>query len=192
MPAPTTPLEPIPSRILEAALALWRQAEGEHFLPISGRSMLPLIREGDQILVSHGLAQAGRGDILVFRQGNQLVAHRMLSRNTADGASQFLTKGDNVLRPDPLVPAAEILGRVLLIRRGGRELSLDTPFWRRLGWLIAIIMLAWNKVYGGLWAVRRRLWGTSSNRITRAASRLFHAPFTLLLKLLQLLFSRWR
>lgn len=189
---PTTPHEPIPSYLLEAALELWRKGEGEHFLPVSGGSMLPLIHDGDQLLVTHGVASARRGDVLLFRQGDQLIAHRLLARQITGGEVRYLTKGDNMLGADPLVPVAEIMGKVVLVCSGDRQLSLDTPLWRSLNWLIAVVMLGWTKLYAALRAVRRKIWGRDSSRMTRAVSRITRACFSGLINLLQFLFSRKR
>ncbi len=40
--------------------------------------MLPLLRDGDQVLVSHIRDQVQLGDIVVFQRGDTLIAHRVL------------------------------------------------------------------------------------------------------------------
>lgn len=69
--------------IRQQALALW-QAQGQrqnntHWLPIVGHSMLPLLREGDQVLVVRRRHFA-IGDLALFLQGGQLIVHRVVAR----------------------------------------------------------------------------------------------------------------
>src|SRR4030067_3161440 len=88
---------------------LWQQSNESHWLPVRGFSMLPLLREGDRILVSHDLSGVKRGDIMVFQQGEGLVAHRVISitRNHANGRV-YRTKGDNCAYFDAPLSAAEV------------------------------------------------------------------------------------
>jgi phage repressor protein C with HTH and peptisase S24 domain len=78
MDAPNTKRAPLPGHVLEAVLDVWGQAEEQHFIPITGNSMLPLIRDSDHVLVAHGCAGVRRGDVVVFRHESRLVAHRVL------------------------------------------------------------------------------------------------------------------
>lgn len=91
-------------------------AFGRLELRLGGTSMLPALRPGDVVefrtLDSSG---AKPGEIVLFRRGSALVAHRVVAL-TDQG---LLTQGDSLDAPDPLVPGADVLGRgVGLIRRG--------------------------------------------------------------------------
>ena len=77
----------------------------------------------------------------MFQQGNQLFAHRVLIPSRPSGEPGLLTKGDNVLLPDPPVRLEQVIGRVAMIQRGNQQLSLETTTWRRLGHAIALMML---------------------------------------------------
>jgi signal peptidase I len=170
MSTPKRRPSPPDGRTLEAALAAWKQSGGEHLIPIGGRSMLPLIRDGDRVLVRHGQTEVRRGDIVVFRQGDQLIAHRVLricqgdtGRDTGRDAGHdtdliFITKGDNVLHLDRPLPGSKILGRVLAVRRGNQHLSLNTAGWRLAGWLIAAGMLPAATVYSKIRNLKRKKW----------------------------------
>jgi len=130
------PNPPRPSEAaLDAALRLWQTTGRRHTIPIEGSSMLPLLRHGDQVAVAHGLDDLRRGDVIVFRRGDRLVAHRLLKT----GRQTFITKGDHTLHLDAPVPAAAVLGRVIGMRRGARFAALDTPAWRQAGALIAAL-----------------------------------------------------
>jgi signal peptidase I len=177
--------------ILETAVSLMRQAAAEHDIPISGDSMLPLIRHGDRVRLKYGTDGIERGEVIVFRQGQGLVAHRVLSSAAGDSGLHFLTKGDNVLRADSPVAADDVLGRVLAIKRGARQMSLDTPAWRTASWLTAMVMLLWIRIYGAFGRSGQR---PTPARPTRVAALLSHgarALFSWPLRLSQFLVARW-
>jgi hypothetical protein len=50
-----------------------------------------------------------RGDIILFRSGKQLKAHRILARR----GPSFITRGDTGMRPDDEIAFEDILGRVV-------------------------------------------------------------------------------
>ncbi len=182
----TTP----PEHILKVALEVWRQAGEQHFIPVTGRSMLPLLQADDRVLVAHGSTGIRRGDIVVFRQDGELIVHRVIGMYHRDGETIFVTKGDNRLHFDPPVSANEIVGRALAVQRAGRSRSLETPLWRFTGWLIAGSTLAWLKLYGWSRALKQSLWGPQPNRLTAWLRHRVLVCSSLALKVVQALF--WR
>jgi signal peptidase I len=182
----------LPRSVLEAALDAWGQAGEQHLIPISGRSMLPAIHDGDHALVSHGCAGVQPGDVIVFRHRGTLIAHRVLRIEDGDDGPTFVTKGDNAPQLDPPLNAGEIVGRVLAIERGGRHTSLDTTTWRILGRLIAAGTLAWTKVYGRSRGLKQGLLGPQPNRVTATLRQSALAFFSLVLTLAQAIACRWR
>lgn len=183
---------PLPGYVLEAVLDVWGQTEEQHFVPITGGSMLPLIRDGDHVLVVHGCAVVRRGDVVVFRREGQLIAHRALRICSGDAGLTFVTKGDNAFQFDPPLSADEIVGRVLAVERGGRYMSLDTAVWRVLGWLIAVSTLAWTKPYGWSRDLKQRLLGSQPNRLTTFLHQSVLAFSSLTLKAVQAIACRWK
>ncbi|MBV7333620.1 signal peptidase I [Chloroflexi bacterium TSY] len=127
--------------LLESALSVWSQTGSQHYIPIRGGSMLPIIQEGDRVQITHDCTNIKRGDIIVFQQKGKLVIHRVVSIISGTTESTFVTKGDNVARFDPPVNGNVILGRVLALQRGEQHIALETCAWRRVGWLIALITL---------------------------------------------------
>jgi signal peptidase I len=182
----------LPRSILEVALSVWGRAGGQHLIPISGRSMLPAIHDGDHALVSHGCAGVRPGDVIVFRHGGTLIAHRVLRIECGDDGPTFVTKGDNAPQLDPPLSADEIVGRVLAIERGGRHTSLDTTTWRILGRLIAAGTLAWTRAYGWSRSLKQGLLGPQPNRVTATLRQGALAFFSLVLTLAQAIACRWR
>ena len=133
---------------------LWQQTSEQHWLPVNGISMLPLLREGDNILVSHDLSRVQRGDILVFQQADGLVAHRLLRIiKQPDQENFYLTKGDNCTYFDSPLFESEVLGKVDSIHKNGREYDLSTPGWR----LRKIILAAYHLLQGTLFRTIRHI-----------------------------------
>jgi len=182
----------LPRPILEAALDAWGQAEEQHAIPISGHSMLPTIHDGDRALISHGCAGVRRGDVIVFRCEDTLIAHRVACIQDGEDGPTFVTKGDNVSHFDLPLNAGEIVGRVLAVQRNGQSTSLDTTAWRLSGWLIAVGTLAWARLYGCARDLKRRLFGSQPSHVTtvlRQGTRFFSR---LALTFAQAVACRWK
>lgn len=116
-------------KLVSATTELWKNSGVQHWIPVAGNSMLPILRPGDSVQVAHGQKSIFRGDIVVFRQNGGLVIHRVL----AVRGKFLLTKGDNRLRPDPPVPSAAVLGKVAARRRNGQTADFTTLPVRRAG-----------------------------------------------------------
>jgi signal peptidase I len=187
---PDTNRPPLSAPILDAAREVWSQAGEQHFIPITGRSMLPLIRAGDRVLVAHGSADVQRGDVIVFQCQGRLVAHRVLRVECHSSERVFLTKGDNSRHFDPLVNAKKVVGRALAVEREGRRISLDTAPWRVMGWLIALVTLGWTRLYARGRAIKRRFFGSRRSRLAVLLRRGVRVSSRLTLKFFQMLFSR--
>ena len=93
-----------------------------------GTSMGTTIRNGEAITVVP--AQPGeisRGDIVAYRRGHHVVAHRVVGfgrRGRADGA--FLLRGDAACTCDAPVAPEQILGKVVSVERRGRQLRVSS------------------------------------------------------------------
>ena len=138
---------PVPPETLKAVLDLWEQAGEAHWIPVHGTSMLPMLHQGDQVLVAHGKWRVRGGDIVVFQRPDGLVAHRVLVAQSQGGVSALRTKGDNVLGLDPPLSEEGLVGRVLQVRRDEKALNLDTRLWRWVGRWVALVMLAQAWLY---------------------------------------------
>jgi Peptidase S24-like len=93
----------------KAVTGVWLRAQG--------RSMWPLIRDGDEVWV-RACTDIAKGQVLVGRIGTQWIAH--LVERTAPLLTVSLSG-----RPD--APFEMVLGRVEKIRRGRREWPLPAP-----------------------------------------------------------------
>lgn len=127
------------AQLAEAGL----QRAGHVWLKVAGASMLPLLRDGDRVeLLPLAPERLRRGDLLVFRQGEHLVVHRLVARR----GGCWIARGDNLPQADPPIPRAAILGRVRRVDGAAGLLDLDRPPWplaqAALGWL------AWARLGG--------------------------------------------
>jgi signal peptidase I len=89
-------------------------------LQVTGWSMFPMVRPGDELVVDQtGRSEVVPGDIVLFAREQRLFAHRVV----ANHGSGMLTRGDAMPAPDPPVGESELLGRVSLITRGGKRIQ---------------------------------------------------------------------
>lgn len=117
---------------------------------VRGYSMFPSLRPGDLIRVEPvDLATLRPGDVILFRAGNLVITHRLLQWK--DGF--LITKGDAAPCLDRPLSPAEVAGRVVEVRRGGRAWRLDRGWRRRL----ALVQAAISPWMPPLYAIVRRL-----------------------------------
>ena len=155
--------------------------------------MLPLIQPGDQVLVAHGSDNLRRGDIIVFLQGEKMIAHRLLRIHNDKTGVTFITKGDNTSYLDSPLATQQVVGRVLKIKRGDRWVAVDTWTWRRGGWLIATTMLGWTTLYGWGRRLMLRLWGNRPHYLADAIQKGIGHLSRFLLKVIILMTTfRWK
>lgn len=87
--------------VLETVLDLWIEFKKEHNVPIRGKSMVPILKDGDIAKVVHDIRDLKPGDIVIFRKGWYLIAHRVLLQYQDESGRRFyVTQGDKSRRPD--------------------------------------------------------------------------------------------
>jgi ribosomal protein S18 acetylase RimI-like enzyme len=84
----------------------------------AGRSMWPLLRPGDVALFEPLGRPARPGDVLLYRAGDRLIAHRVIGR-TPDGRLRL--HGDFTLGEDEPVEPACVLGRLVRVEKRARS-----------------------------------------------------------------------
>jgi signal peptidase I len=109
---------------------------GELRLKVVSPSMAPLFRPGDYVIVCKVPPLAvRRGDVLVIRQGDGFITHRLIMVDQKG----WHTKGDRCRLADPPVSAQAIVGLVVGYENEGVRRGLQTRRWaivnRLLGWL---------------------------------------------------------
>ena len=106
-----------------------------------GYSMFPFLRPGDRLIIKREpYGPAKLGDIVLFEHEQsspvrELTAHRIvriISHN------RFITKGDNLLRPDPGIRSShEIVGQAVMLIRKSRLAPLTRGLYGWVGRLMA-------------------------------------------------------
>ena len=95
--------------------------------------MQPTIEDGELITVAPvGPGSVKRGDILLYQNERGVFAHRMVGlvkgTVTIDGGDSppYLLRGDASVSCDAPVQLEQVIGRVVAVQRGGRNLALDS------------------------------------------------------------------
>jgi hypothetical protein len=110
-----------PPHFLETATGLLERGHAVRF-PADGWSMHPTIRYGETIIVEPlGAYEARRGEILLYRSSRSAIAHRLVRLTSVEGDEQLVFRGDAADCCDPPIAWHQVLGRVIAVERGGRE-----------------------------------------------------------------------
>jgi hypothetical protein len=131
----TQPGEGLPQLFAEVCTDLLRHGFSVTFRA-PGWSMHPTIRDGE--LITAEPVAPGRlkwGEIVLYRVGEALLAHRVVGLRRRDGCPQLLVRGDAPGAQDEGVTAGQILARVVFTVRGHKSLRLSTAKARIL-WLV--------------------------------------------------------
>lgn len=121
-----------------------------------GWSMYPFVKEGDVLqVVPVTFRELGIGDVVFYRSGSRLLAHRVIGFVFEADQVWIRARGDGFLQEDPPVSEPDVVGRVNMIHRPwrGREriIRLDRGFRHRLGVFVARSTMAHR---GVRWAGR--------------------------------------
>lgn len=123
--------------------------------------MRPLIWGGQHYVAVAPLTDEPKiGDILMFRQGDndasKLIVHRLVGIYTEQGATRYLTRGDNCLSCE-YVNCDAIIGRVVEIHRLSgfrpwfivpfKSFSVDNRYYK-----------AYSNIWSRIWPLRRLLY----------------------------------
>ncbi|HLI07099.1 MAG TPA: S26 family signal peptidase [Ktedonobacteraceae bacterium] len=107
-----------------------RQGQTQWFRVSSG-SMHPLLKVGDAIFIEPA-RKIGIGEIAAFETEEGLVVHRIVDIQVKDGNVRLLQLPDVNLQASWISESA-IVGRVIAIRRGRRQIDLSHPLARWFG-----------------------------------------------------------
>jgi len=154
--APRTRLPSTSSAFAQLSVEILLAGVGLRFRAHGG-SMSPLLRDGDVVWVRPvEVASVRIGDVVLgSNETGRIVVHRVVGKGTGPTGSWFVLQGDQVARPDGLIPGAQIYGQVETIERGALQIDLHRPLMRALGRLAAL----------------RSRWNLSHNRWLRRASQ---------------------
>jgi hypothetical protein len=155
-----------------AAVELMGHAGRRGTVRVRGESMQPTLRPGQLLAVDFAPQRLSRGDMLVFRQGDLLLVHRLLgSARPKDGRPRLRTRGDGTLGLDPPVDLDRVVGRVIALEDGSRWRTTRDRRARTYAWCLAWHDLFWAAVAGV--SPRRLQWRVAvvDRRLLRAVHR---------------------
>lgn len=99
------------------------QRFGQVTIRVTGSSMLPALRPGDELTIRRrSISEARTGEIAVFVRDDRLFAHRIVAQEPRC----LVTRGDAVPSPDAPVSEAELLGVAVSVSRDGTAAELPT------------------------------------------------------------------
>ncbi|MGD0497259.1 MAG: S24/S26 family peptidase [Bryobacteraceae bacterium] len=91
------------------------RVSGRLFLRVFGGSMLPSVWPGDILVIDRAeIARIRPGDLVLCARPGGFMVHRAI----LNGRDALITRGDAHGADDPPVSPAQVLGRVVAIRRG--------------------------------------------------------------------------
>jgi hypothetical protein len=134
-------------RLQDEALDLMGLSGGSHVWPMQGGSMLPTLKDGQRVAIRLSAKELARGDLLLFRQEDYLVVHRLLGNTTGQGGEPRLrTRGDGRIALDPPLDPSLVRGVVVAIeddgswwdlRGGGARLYAIAVFLHDFFWAVS-------------------------------------------------------
>lgn len=153
-----------------------------------GRSMSPILREGNQILVKTTLPQDLHfGDIIVYKSKDLLIAHRFLYRKfRRNNIMEIVAKADNSSERDSPFSSDCLLGKVVEIIKKGKTLNLEGDHWRIISFLIGTVSLLEAIIFETICTLRMRCFKRLKvkNTVRKNVARLIRIPKFLLSKTL--------
>lgn len=107
-------------------------------LRVGGMSMFPFLQNGDIALIQKlAVKELKVGNVIVFKQADKWIAHRLLKTKIMQGRLIFLTKGDAAVHADTPFTEEHYAGKIIAIFRNGEKIKIDTLLKSRYGYWIA-------------------------------------------------------
>lgn len=125
-------------------LELWRGSGKISRIKARGRSMEPLIKEGDEVIIKYS-GMPGFGDIILFDGPDGLVVHRVIGKRIDKGQTYIREKGDSS-PVSTIIPEEKVLGIVIGIERDSRIIHLDSRLSKLIGKAMALYSLMSLKI----------------------------------------------
>ena len=149
---------------------LWTELlnkKGSQWLPVLTGSMSPLIHAGDHVCVSRVTPElVHTGDIVAFRRGDNIITHRVLHKQRSPGGFSFNEKGDNTYSSGVFF-AEDLIGRVVMSRRGAETFSFASPFCRLVSFVLGVWFYGTTLLISTLRTSTKKLPRKIGNRLSR-------------------------
>jgi hypothetical protein len=101
------------------------QTAGSFRLAAFGYSMLPTLWPGDLLTIqAQSFDQVEAPDIVLFRRDGRFFIHRILHKIDGSPDRRLITRGDALPEADLPVSPEELLGKIVRVRYGGRDVPV--------------------------------------------------------------------
>jgi signal peptidase I len=152
-------------------------------IPTRGSSMAPFLRSGDIIKISNA-PEIVIGDIILFFDGQKMVAHRVIKKHIENDKMMLVTKGDACLKLGTPLKVNDIMGKVIAIEKPNGTIMLDCKTWRIANYMLARHSLLSLLIYRRSCFLKRVLIGNKNNRLSSVSSKVLFISLSLFPKLL--------
>ena len=99
---------------------------------------IPFLRKDDVITIDKGnINEIKIGDIVVFKNENRWIAHRLIKKCTKNNKKYLLTKGDTCWHTDLLFSENNFIGKVASYSRKSKQYDLNTTIFKFKGLFLA-------------------------------------------------------
>lgn len=101
-----------------------------------GYSMYPTIKPGETVYIKACNIEedVAPGNIIAWKNGNDIILHRVVSIYGSDHNTFFITRGDGSLNNDSPIKFNQIVGKAIRIDSGGKSRTPDSeaiiPGWK--------------------------------------------------------------
>ncbi|MBN2433291.1 MAG: hypothetical protein JXQ27_17605 [Acidobacteria bacterium] len=167
----------MPDAYIKPTIEVWRESRRRHILPIEGRSMTPLLRQGDRVTISWvEPARLRPGDIIAYWNESRFVVHRLLEIKKEHGKT-FLRESGDQGGACRWIHADRLLGRVESVLKPQGTIVLMRTRWRLPGRLLASLLRfeTWARSGRGN-PSREGSFGDARQRVPRFLGRLARIP----------------
>jgi len=167
--------------MLDAAVELIGKTGRLGSVEVTGSSMLPTFAGVGRLAVEFSPQALEFGDVVVFRQREILVVHRLVQNKRDNGSLRLRTRGDGTISFDPWLDPSSVIGRVVAVGYAdGTWRNLRNFRARFYGHALGLHSIVW----GGLGAAALKFcgrggpdWHWRLGRLDHFKLRLGHAVF---------------
>ena len=145
------------ARARDAVFTDYARDHRDVWIQAAGRSMTPLIRPGDELLVAFGRRPERRGEVVLFERDGGFIAHRLVAWDRRTATPRGRPKGDAEPFADDPVGLDAVVGVVRGVRTGPDGLVRTAGLQGRSAASIARLSWSADRLARGLRRVTRRL-----------------------------------
>ena len=121
-----------------------------------GTSMNPVLKNGDEVLVSRvPLFSLRFGDIITYKSDDMFITHRFFYSKHMQNVEIIIAKADNRLKLDKPVSASSLIGKVTKISRDGKTIEMQKTIWYCVSYFITVLSLIEGHFFAILLSMKR-------------------------------------